>query len=509
MGKKIFIIMIMTIIARATGFIREIFLSYYYGSSMVTDAFLIALTIPNIIFAFIAAGTTTGYIPMYNKILEKEGVKKADKFTNNLINFMIFLSTIIVVIILVFTEPIIKIFAMGFKDEALRITILYTRILIFGIYFTGIATVYTGFLQIKNSFIAPQLIALPSNFIWIIAIYFASKYNSNLLPWGGLLALIAQMLFLFPWVKKNNFNYKFNLNLNDSYLKKLIFTSIPIILGVSVNQINQLVDKNIASTFNSGGITALNYASKINAFTTGIFVTSVSVVFYPKISKMVVKNDGRGIVKSLKESIIIINILILPITIGSMIFSNEIVNILFGRGAFDKDAIEITGTVLFYYSIGLFGFGLREILEKVFYAYQDTKTPMINGAIGMILNIILNIVLSKYMGLSGLAFATSISAIITTVMMGITLKKKIGSFGIKELLETTLKIIVSSLLMGVIAKLFFNFAILRFSENISLIFSIGIGVVVYIGIIVIMKIEDVDIILKLLKEKFKKNKLNK
>lgn len=503
MKKKILIIMILTIVAKFTGFLREIVLSYYYGISMVSDAFLVASTIPGVIFGFITVGITTGYIPMYNKILEKDGQKEADIFTNKLINFIIFLCTCIVVFVFFSAGPIVKIFAMGFKGETLKITVVFTRIIILGIYFSGIVAIYTGFLQMKNEFIVSQLVSLPSNLIWVIGIYFASKYNDIFLPWGGVLAVMAQMLFLFPFVSKNGFKYNLKLDLRDKYLKELIILSIPIILGVSVNQINTLVDKNIASTFGTGGITALNYASRLNSFIIGLFAISIVVVLYPKISKMVVKGNRIGVVESLKESIVIINILVIPITIGSMLFSNEIVAILFGRGAFTEEAVKTTGSALFYYSVGMLGFGLREILSRVFYAYQDNKTPMINATVGVGLNIILNIILSKYMGLSGLALATSISAIITTIMMGVSLRKKIGSFGIRELTITTLKIIFSSFLMGFVAKMVFDYLILKLNANVSLILSVGIGGVIYIFIIFFMKIKDVDILVNFARNKLK------
>lgn len=496
--------MILTIIARFTGFLREIVLSYYYGASIVSDAFLISLTIPGVVFSFIISGVTTGYIPMYNKILEEKGEIQTKKFTNNLINFMLVLCTIIIILVLLFTEPLIKVFAKGFTGDVLSLTILYTRILVLGIYFTGIVTIFTSILQIKNSFIASQLISLPSNLIWIIAIYLGKKYNNIFLPCGGVLAVIIQMFFLLPHVKKNGFKYLTpKIDFKDKYLKELIYLSLPIIIGVSVNQINTLVDKNIASTFGVGGITSLNYANILNVFITGLFVGSIVTVFYPKISKMVVKNDNIGIKNNLKEAIVIVNILIIPITVGSMIFSKEIIGILFGRGAFNLNALKMTEEALWYYSIGMIGVSLRQLLSGVFYAYQDNKTPMINAAIGMILNICLNIILSKYMGLKGLAFATSISAIVTALMMAITLRKKIGPYQIKDIIKVTLKILGASIMMGIISKLSFIIIKNRFNENLSLILSVLIGIFSYVIIILFLKIKDIDILVDLIREKIK------
>jgi putative peptidoglycan lipid II flippase len=175
-----------------------------------------------------------------------------------------------------------------------------------------------------------------------------------------------------------------------------------------------------------------------------------------------------------------------------MIFSKEIVTLLFGRGAFTPEAIEMTGGALFYYSIGMIAFGLREILSRAFYALQDTKTPMINATIAVVINIILNIVLSKYLGIGGLALATSIAAIVGTLLLFITLRRKIGGFGLKEITKSFIKICIASILMGFIALGSFNFLSQNIRENLALILAIGLGALAYAILIYFMTIPEVE-----------------
>lgn len=127
--------------------------------------------------------------------------------------------------------------------------------------------------------------------------------------------------------------------------------------------------------------------------------------------------------------------------------------------------------------------GLRSVLTRGFYALQDTKTPMINATIGVAINIVLNLILSKYMGIGGLALATSISAIVTTVLMFVTLHKKIGPFGLKELIRSFVKISIASLLIGVFAYSSFILAGNHFSQNLGLILAKGVGALSYAIII--------------------------
>ena len=154
------------------------------------------------------------------------------------------------------------------------------------------------------------------------------------------------------------------------------------------------------------------------------------------------------------------------------------------------------------------GFGLRDILGKVFYSLQDTKTPMINGAMAMGLNIILNLILVKFMDYAGLALATSISAIICILLLFNSLKKKIGYLGEDKIIKTTFKAIISAIAMGIVTYFVYNIlsdmlGVKFITEAIALFVSIGIGAAVYSTLIVMLKVEEVSIITDIIKKKLK------
>ncbi len=495
--------MIITILSKFIGFAREITLSYFYGASNISDAYLISITIPAVIFSLVGAGMATSYIPLYSSIMEEKGETSADRFTNNIINFLLLISTFIVIGALIFTTPIVKLFASGFEGETLNLAVTFTRISIFGVYFTGLGYIFKSYLEINKNFIVPALVGFPFNFFIITSIALSSKYNIYFLLLGMVIAIASQLFLMLPFVLKKGYKYFFLLDKNDEYLRKMIYLSLPVIIGVSVNQINVLVDRTIASQIAVGGISALNYAHRLNGFVQGIFVSSISTVLYPTISKMAVENNMTGLKKTVSKAISSINLLILPATVGAMIFAEPVVRLLYGRGAFDAKAISMTSYALFFYSIGMVGFGLREVLSREFYSMQDTKTPMINAAIAMVLNIILNIILSKFLGIGGLALATSISAIFCTMLLFISLRKKIGPLGMKNITITFIKIACASLVMGMLAKLSYNSLLSFINGNLSLLLSIGIGAVIYFIIIYFMKIEEVDTIVNTLKRKVK------
>ena len=507
-AKTTIYLMVATIIAKVLGFGRELVLASAYGATMYSDAYLVAMNIPGVIFAGIGAAIGTTFIPVYFEVNNNFGEKRAEKFTNNIFNIVVFLCIILSIVSLIFIEPLVKLFAYGFNEKTFNITVNFTRTLILGIVFIGASNILTAYLQVKNNFIIPGIISLPYNVIIIISIILSTKYGPYTMVWGTLFGIISQFLIQVPFAMKYGYKYGPLLNIKDEYIKKVIFLLGPVFIGIAVNQVNTMVDRTLASGLIEGSISALNYSSKLNTFIMALFISSVSSVIYPMLSRLSAENDIDKFTTSIIKCINIIIILVIPISIGAIILSNPIVKLLFQRGAFDSRATNMTSIALGFYSFGLIGFGLREILGKVFYSLKDTKTPMINGALAMVMNIILNIILVKFMGHGGLALATSLSAIITVFLLFNSLKKKIGYFGQDKIIKTTFKSIISAIVMGIITYFAYNFLNNTLepgfiTEAISLFGSIGIGAMVYGVCVIVLKVEEVSLITDTVRKKLK------
>ncbi len=502
MKRAAFTIMIITIISKLFGFLREMVLSYIYGVSSITDAYLISGTIPSVIFSLICAGVSTGFIPMYSRILKSEGKQCADEYTNNLNNALMLVSTLVVVVVLAFTEPLVKLFAIGFTGDTLKTAVLFTKISVFGVYFTALSSIYGGYLRIHKNYVAPASIGFPLNSVTIMFLILSTKTNPYVLVLGSVLASASQLVFLIPFVQRIGFKYMPILRLDDEHLKTMVYIAFPIILGGSVNRINTLVDRTLASKLAVGGISALSYASRLESFVSALFVGSITTAIYPIISNMAAEGDMKRLKSSVSEAIVIVGLLVVPATVGAMIFPKEIVKLLFGRGAFTPEAIEMTATALFFYSIGMIGL-VKSILTRTFYALQDTKTPMINSVIAVVINIVLNFILSRFLGIGGLALATSTAAIVSALLMFITLRKKIGGFGLRDISKTFVKICIASSVMAPIALGSFDLFAKYLRENVALLCAIAAGTLVYAILIYFMKVPEVERVLVTLRKKFK------
>lgn len=507
-AKSAIVLMIATIVAKILGFGRELVLASSYGASIYSDAYLTSTNIPILIFTIIGSTIGTVLIPMYYEISSELDEKRALKFINNILNIVIIICVLFGILGFIFTDKIVKLFAMGFDGETLQLTISFTRILLPGIIFTGLSHIMTAYLQIKNNFVIPGLITVPKNIIIIISIILSVKYGPYIMIGGTLLGTLIELLFQIPFALKNGYKYKLGISLNDRYIKKALRLIVPVLVGVAVNQLNLIVDRTLASTLVEGSISALNYASKLNGFIMALFITSVSVVIYPILSKLSAEDNKDKFTETIINSINSIILLIIPISIGAIVLSQPIVKILFERGEFDARATNMTTVALIMYSIGMLGVGLRDILGKIFYSIKDTKTPMINGIIAVIMNIILNIIFIKYLKIAGIAFSTSISSIICILLLFRSLKKKNGYFGQDRILKTTYKSIIAALIMGISTKYIYIFLnnILKgiiLSEILSLSGSICIGFIIYVLLIILFKVDEVNIIQKKIRLKLK------
>lgn len=501
--KTVAVIMMITILSKLLGFFREVSLSFFFGASEVTDAFNIAQTIPTSIFSFIWIALFTSFIPVYNRIRAERSSEHADLFTSNLLTSLVLVCALLAGTVAIFAAPVVRLFASGFSQGTLDLAVSLTRISIAGIVISAVIYILTAMLQLRNRFIVPALIGIPAN-LAAIASYALAGNNSRILAIGIIIGLALQAIFLAAAARQAGFRYKLTLRLSDPYIRELMLFSIPVIIGVSVNQVNVLVDKTIASGIAVGGISALGYAQVVNGFVQGIFVEPVSSVMYPSISRMAAEGDDDALSGTLANSIVYVLLLVLPAMAGILVLSGPITRLIFQRGAFGAEAAILTSGALFYYSIGHGAYAMRDLLSRTFYALGDTRTPMKNSIFGMVINIILNIVLSRYLGIGGLALATSISAIATASALAVSLRRRIRFSQMTGRLRSILRIAASSAVMGGLVWFSYKMLMQTFSPNAAALASIGIGIISYAILVMVLDVEEASSAVKAIHMKIRK-----
>ena len=494
------VLMLIILTSKITGFFRDIVLAQTFGAGEITDAYLTALNIPVVLFDGISAALGTTFIPIYFKIKSSKGQEEVNKFTSNILNIVILISLVFVLLGVIFAPYIVKIFAVGFKGDVFDLTVNYSKILIFSMVFIAINGLVSSYLVASGNVYISGAITIPFNIFVIIAIIFASVTESYVMVYGTLIAYIAQLLFQLPLLIKKGYKHRLTVNLRDENIRQILFLVIPVFIGSYINQINAVVNRTLASTLDSGSITALNYANKLNMFAVGVIAVAISTIMYPILSKLASEGNKKLFKINISKSINMIVIIMLPIMVVMTTFSTEIVKVLFEEGSFNSHDTYLTSTALFFYSIGILSYGLKELLAKSFYSLQDTKTPVRNATISVVINIVFSIILVNIMGIGGLALASSISATVTTMLLLISLRKKIGKIGFSYILKTFIKGAIASIVMYIIMRIAYNYIFIygsRFALEsrkfiaFNCFISVILGMSKYLIVVLALKVKEV------------------
>lgn len=502
-----FWVIFITLISKIIGLARDLTLSYVFGISEISDIYIIGTTIPALIFGFISTAVTTCFIPEYQNITCSVSKEKATIFTNKVVLLMTVSCMILTAIVFISTPQILQIFGYTNSHPIYNLGCYFVRFCVLQVFISSITCVFFGYLQANNYFLISVASGIPMDICMIIG-FFVCKNAYRILPFFFLLAYFMQLLFLVPNIRQTGYKLNIGTRKDDILLKHFLLMVGPVIMGVSVNQLNFLIDRVLAANILTGGVSALNYAHKLDLFIQSIFVTSFITVSYPKLSKQIALKNRTSYIHTVKTTLENVTLWIFPVMIGSLILAQPLVWVLFGRGAFNEEAGVLTAGLFKFYSLGFLSTAIREVLSRVFYASGNTKTPVRNASIGMLCNILFNIVLSRFLGLNGLAIATSLSALLTTIMMVNSANKifNLDEF-FKGYLKELLKITSASILMGLFVKLLQKHLLQNSVNIVTLLFVILLAAIFYLGITLLFDVYAAKQLIAVIRDKIVKDNL--
>jgi putative peptidoglycan lipid II flippase len=500
--KNILLLVLISIGAKVLGFGRELMIANKFGASSDADAFFVALTLSSLIGALIGQSLNTVMIPLLTEIRNKNNINDKNRFTSNLLGIIILFSILLVVISYLLSPVIVNIVAYGFDINQYNLTLKLFRVGLLSVLLTGVMSVLRAYLQSEKKFNESAFSEMAINISYLFFLFFyADNYGVYGLMLAGVFGVLIQVFIQIIALRSTKFSYKFLFDIRDLYIKKVIVLSAPIFLTVIVNDINKSVDKALASSLIEGSVSALSYGNRINVMIFGIFITSIATIIFTDLSDLAANKSFVKFKKTFLSSASLIILLTIPLTLMLIVFSNQIVSILFERGLFNSKATEMTSSSLVYYSIGLTGLSLRLLLVKTFFSLQLTKVPMINSIIAVVFNIILSVILVKTMKHDGLALASSLSITFISIIMFFSLRRKIGYINYKYLGIIVFKTIIAALTMTLLSKYVYNILYINNTMIISLLISLTIGLVVYIIICSLLKVKELNLIILKIKNK--------
>lgn len=493
---------ILTLISKGFGFIRETVMANFFGAGYITDAYIMAQSIPTILLGGIFLAVSTAYMPLFSQVSEQKGNKEANAFTSQIINLLLILSVVASIIGFFFSDEITYLLASGFDNKRAELTSFYVKITFLYTFFSAAAGILDAYLQYKGRFLSPIIAGYVLNIMAIAIIVFSAYTTHYYLAFGILLGQAGRCITVFIMAKKRGFHYSLSFKFNDT-VKKIVILAIPVFISSYLQQINTFVDKTLASGLQVGSVSALYYSMLLITLITGITSSIFSTIIYPKLSQANSLGDNKRVSVIANGGVNLVLIVTIPFSLGILAYGEQVVQIIYERGAFDTTATALTSSAFFFYGIGLTFIALNDLLVRIYYAMHDMRAPMIFAAIAIVVNIILSLILVRYIQHNGLALATSISFAVNTILLVCGIKKKHSRI---ELLQSPIKLIkiaLAALLSVSFSLAVYHTIILAFSYIIYIrIVQVGLAIlfagIVYLILLWIFKIEEFNYIKKLI-----------
>ncbi|MBQ9245954.1 murein biosynthesis integral membrane protein MurJ [bacterium] len=432
--KAAWLIAFVTIVSKFVGFIRDICIANFYGASLVSDAYFYAYQIPSL--AIILMGGVGGpfhsaTVSVFAKLVnpdDKMPSEKVNKLFNTFLTgtFIVFL--LLAIIIFIFSHQILGIIIHSNNSQLVDLASSHLRIMTPVILIGGIIGIYYGLLITYRCFLMPNISPVLMSLSIITIIAFTKGDNLGIgLAIATSIGAVLQFLVQAPAVRKLGFKLKPNFNFkNNPEFKNLIELVFPAALSSTIGQIYVYVDMFFASQLREGAWTSIGYANRVFQFPVGILVTAFLVPLFPLFSKLVGEKKYDEVKYYFHKGVGLLNFIAIPIMFGIILLAQDIVQIVFQRGKFDTEATFMVAQALTFLSFAIVPYVFRDSVTRIFYSFNDSKTPFLVALSSIIMKFILNTLFIHKLGIAAITLSTSLVTLINASLLGIILLKRIN-----------------------------------------------------------------------------------
>ncbi len=513
--KAAWLIAFVTIISKLVGFIRDICIANYYGAGLVSDAYFYAYQIPSL--ALILMGGVGGpfhsaTVSVFAKLINTEDKcpsEKVNKLFNTFLTSSFIFFLLLAGIIFVFSDEIMSFIIHGNNQELVSLASRHLKIMTPVIVIGGIIGIYYGILITYRWFLLPNISpSLVSLAIIIAMLLCGDDKTGTVLAGATAIGALLQFLMQLPAIKKLGFKLKPNLCIkNNPEFKNIIELVFPAALSSTIGQIYIYVDMFFASQLQAGAWTAVGYANRVFQFPVGILATAFLVPLFPIFSKLAGEKKYDEIRYYFHKGTGLLNFVAIPVMFCIILLASDAVQLIFQRGEFDSHATYMVSQALIFLSFAIIPYVFRDSVTRIFYSFNDSKTPFLVATSSIVIKFILNGIFINKLGIAAITLSTSLVTLFNAVLLGIIILKKIN-LGCKVYCINLIKMISAAFLSFAASKIIYNLwnintsipCVLAFKTFIILI----IFIILYINISLILKIEYVGELLERVKDYFRR-----
>lgn len=499
---RVSLVSVMTGISRVFGLVRELIMAYFFGTSAVQSAFVIAFRIPNLFRRLFGEGALgSAFMPVFVELCEKDGLNRASLFAGRIMGILLATLSCIVALIILGTYAL-----EGWLDPNSRwLTVLpLMRIMLPYSILICLAAIISSMLHSRDRFAIASLTPVVLNLVWIAVLLGICPFlpedglmRISVVGWGIFCAGFIQVIFQLPELRRAGMQFKISFRgwRSSEPIRRVMTLMIPAALGIGLIQINVCLDGWLAYYAAEWAPAALEYADRIIYLPLGIFASAFMTVLLPTYAKLHIAQAFDELKHTLARALRNLMFVMIPTALGLICFSLEIVKLIYEYGEFNHESAVYTSRAIMAYAPGLIVFSIYKCIVPIFYAMQDVKTPVKVSVWAVGLNASMNVLSIFYLPdgwqHAGMALSTVLSSLFTVTILMILLRRKIGSLTLGAIRKSTVKAFAAGCIMISICSFVYvivsNWMPLgKLFNAISLIGVIGLGVVLYSGLLYLL-----------------------
>lgn len=449
------LIMVAMIISRVLGYVRDMVIYARFGQNALTDAYNAAFSIPDFLYLLLVGGAlSSAFIPVFSSYVAVGDEENAWKTASTVFNLIVLLMAAGITLGLIYTPQLMHFLVPGFSPPTLDLSVRLTRIMFIQAFFMALTGLSMGILNSYKHFTSPAVGSILYNLgIILVGLLLSPSLGIAGFAVGVVVGAVANFAVQVPSLVRHGLHYHFTLDLRHPGVQRIGALFLPVLIGLSVTQLNLFVNQNLASTLAPGMVAALRTGQRLMQLPIGIFAVAVGVAVFPTLTGQVAREEVRDFRRTLATSLRALLFIMIPAQVGLAVLGVPIIRLLFEQGQFTAQATSATYVALLCYSFGIFAYGSIQLLNRAFYALQDTRTPVTVGMLTIGLNIILNLLLIRPLEHGGLALAYSLAGIFNMAWLLVILRGRLQGLGGHGLGASVAKSILGTAIMAALAYL--------------------------------------------------------
>ncbi|MBU0577064.1 murein biosynthesis integral membrane protein MurJ, partial [Patescibacteria group bacterium] len=492
------------LLSRFLGIARDHLLAKIFGATEGVgiynlDTYYAAFRIPDLLYNLLIFGAiSAAFIPIFTQYKKEGKFQEAWAFASSMLHLMMIMILVIAGVAYIFAPYLVHIVAGGFDEEAFNLTVRLMRIMLLSPILFTLSSVVISIQDSFKCFLFRSIGPLFYNAGIIFGIiYFGEQFGVVGVTWGVIIGALLQLIVQLPALLQVGYKHMWLLGYMRPDVRKAFKLIIPRVLGLSLNQLTLVVNTLIASFLMTGSITIFYLSDNLQALPLGIIAISFAITSFATLSELATEPSTEPFAKEIQRVMQQILFLIIPATLGMLALRSEVIDIILVSGKFSAGDAEITKNVLGFLLISLFAQSLIPLLSRGFYAYHNTKTPVLTAFVGSIVSVGGSLVMAFVLdfGIVGIAIAFSAGAILNFVLLYIFMHRKLA----RRILDwvNILKMVVAGLLMGaavVLAKDVLPYGGDLLQKISQLLLLVVIGIAVYFAVARLFKIPEFEMV---------------